>query len=335
MFLSFVFCYNEENGKGDNMQVDKIIPIELTKEQAVSYSALVAKERCDNEIRRVKYMGGGSYGKAVKVEYADGGAIVVKFMRVDGMLEKETGDLTLLRENCSVKMPAVLFKRYKDERVPVDCYAMEYIEGKPMIYDFSLYFASKKKRLAIAEKIAEGLHSLHECKNAKFGDALNPDCDSWLEYYKPFAKSVLDKAQELAKKGKLKKDIVETMQKAWDKFGIIFEEEVKDACLIHGDLNVVNIMVDKSHNLKGFIDPLNSCYADREYDLFQFYNLTGKRFSLGEVYAEKYGASKRFYDKLAFYGLFNEVYCFIKSGVLVGFIMRPLVKNMNKRLKDL
>lgn len=335
MFLSFAFCYNEENGKGDYMKVDKIIPIELTKEQAVSYAALVAKERNDKEIKRVKYMGGGSYGKAVKVEYSDKSAIVVKFMRVDGMLEKETGDLTLLSENCSVKTPSVLFKRYKDEHVPADCYAMEYIEGKPMIYDFSLYFASKKKRRAIAEEIVDGLHSLHECKNAKFGDALNPDCEGWLEYYKPFAKSVLDKAQEYAKEGKLKKNIVEAMQKAWDKFDIVFEEEVKDACLIHGDLNVVNIMVDKSHRLAGFIDPLNSCFADREYDLFQFYNLTGKRFSLGEVYAEKYGASKRFYDKLAFYGLFNEAYCVIKSGMYIGFIMRPLVKNMNKRLKNL
>ena len=317
------------------MQVEKIISIELTKEQAQEYAVKVAKENTDKTVKLVKYMGGGSYGKAVKVEYADGGAIVVKFMRVEGMLEKETGDLTLLRENCSVKMPAVLFKRYKDERVPVDCYAMEYIDGKPMIYDSALYFASKKKRRAIAEKITEGLHSLHECKSAKFGDTLNPDCDDWLDYYRPFAKSVLDKAQELAKEGKLKKDIVDTMQRAWEKFDIIFEEEVKDACLIHGDLNVFNIMVDKSHNLKAFIDPLNSCYADREYDLFQFYNLTGKRFSLGEVYAEKYGVSKRFYDKMAFYGLFNEVYCYIKSGVLVGFIMRPLVKNMNKRLKGL
>lgn len=317
------------------MQVEKIISIELTKEQAQEYAVKVAKENTDKTVKLVKYMGGGSYGKAVKVEYADGGAIVVKFMRVDGMLEKETGDLTLLRENCSVKMPAVLFVRHKDERVPVDCYAMEYIEGKPMIYDSALYFASKKKRRAIAEKITEGLHSMHECKSAKFGDALNPDCDSWLEYYKPFAKSILYKAQELAKEGKLKKDIVDTMQRAWEKFDIIFEEEVKDACLIHGDLNVFNIMVDKSHNLKAFIDPLNSCYADREYDLFQFYNLTGKRFSLGEVYAEKYGVSKRFYDKMAFYGLFNEVFCYIKSSVLLDFIMRPLVKNMNKRLKGL
>lgn len=317
------------------MQVDKIIPIELTKEQAQAYAVKVAKENTDKTVKLVKYMGGGSFGKAVKVTFEDKESVVIKFLRAEGMLEKEAGDLTLLGKKCSVKMPAVLFVRHKDEDVPADCYAMEYIEGKPMIYDSALYFASKKKRRAIAEKITEGLHSLHECKSAKFGDISNPDCDSWTEFYKPFAEQILVKAKELADKGEIKKDIVDTMQRAWEKFDIIFEEEVKDACLIHGDLNVVNIMVDKSHNLKAFIDPLNSCYADREYDLFQFYNLTGKRFSLGEVYAEKYGVSKRFYDKMAFYGLFNEVFCYIKSGVLVGFIMRPLVKNMQKRLKGL
>ena len=317
------------------MQVDKIIPIELTKEQAQAYAVKVAKENTDKTVKLVKYMGGGSFGKAVKVTFEDRESIVVKFLRAEGMLEKETGDLTLLGKNCSVKMPAVLFVRHKDEDVPADCYAMEYIEGKPMIYDYALYFASKKKRRAIAEKITEGLHSLHECKSAKFGDTLNPDCDKWLDYYRPFAKSVLDKAQELADSGELDKRIVEVMLSAWKKFDIIFEEKVQKACLIHGDLNVVNIMVDKAHELNGFIDPLNSCYADREYDLFQFYNLTGKRFRLGEVYAEKYGVSKRFYDKMAFYGLWNEVFCYIKSGVLVGFIMRPLVKNMQKRLKGL
>lgn len=39
--------------------------------------------------------------------------------------------------------------------------------------------------------------------------------------------------------------------------------------------------------------------------------------------------------KLAFYGLWNEVFCYIRSGVYVGFIMDPLVKNLNKRLKEL
>ena len=76
-------------------------------------------------------------------------------------------------------------------------------------------------------------------------------------------------------------------------------------------------------------------YADLEYDLFQFDNLTSKWFYLRKTYIEKYGASNYCDAKCAFYGLFNEVYCYIKSGMLVKFIMNPLVKNMKKRLAQL
>ena len=147
------------------------------------------------------------------------------------------------------------------------------------------------------------------------------------------AKQVLDKAVEFEKKGELSKEIVATMIRAWEKFDIIFDENVEEACLIHGDLNIMNIL--KSGHKISFIDPLNSMYADREYDLFQFDNLYGKRFFLSDTYRKKYGETKRCDDKLAFYGLWNEVFCVIKSGTLIPFIMKPLVKNMNNRLENL
>ena len=45
--------------------------------------------------------------------------------------------------------------------------------------------------------------------------------------------------------------------------------------------------------------------------------------------------SKYCKEKLAFYGLWNEVFCYIKSGELINVIMNPLVKNMNKVVKSL
>lgn len=317
------------------MQVERIVPISLDNDKATEYAQKAAKEYYDKKITKSKYLGGGSFGKAVRIDFEDKRSIVIKFLRAKGMLEKEVYDLKLLAENCKIKMPEVLFSRKGDEEIPVDCYGMELIEGKPLIYDLAMYFKSRKKKLALAEKIVDGLRSIHECKSDKFGDTLAPRYDSWTECYKPFAKAVLDKATELSEKGELSDKIVNTMKRAWQKFDMIFQEKVDEACLIHGDLNVVNIMVGDRHEVTGFIDPLNSMYADREYDLFQFYNLTGKSFHLAEVYRQKYGVSKRFEDKTAFYGLWNEVYCFIKSGVLVGFIMDPLVRRMNKRLKQL
>lgn len=317
------------------MKAERIEALPLTKEQASAYAKIVVGQKLGVNVKKAVYMGGGSFGRAVSVQCKGGQKLVVKFLRAKGMLEKEVHDLKLLARYSTIKIPNVLFTRSADAEIPVDCYGMELIEGKSALFALGMLLMSKKRRKDFADKVTSALHAVHSRKNDKFGDTMRPDCDSWLAYYRPFAAAVLEKAEEYFAAGKLQESILLAMRAAWEKFDMIFSEEVKDACLIHGDLNVGNIMVGKSYELIGFIDPLNSAYADREYDLFQFDNLTGKRFFLRETYIEKYGASRYCLQKLAFYGLWNEVYCYIKSGVLVGFIMDPLVKNINKRLKEL
>lgn len=317
------------------MKVERIEAVPLTKGQTLSFAEFVVKERLGKSVKSIRCLGGGSFGRAVFVGCNDGQKVVVKFLRAKGMLEKEVHDLGLLAKCGAIKVPEVFFTRLSDDKIPVDCYGMEQIKGKSALFAFGMLLLSKKRRKQFADKVTSALHAIHSCKNDKFGDTMRPDCDSWLAYYRPFAAAVLEKAEEYFAAGKLKEKIVSVMRAAWEKFDVIFSEEVRDACLIHGDLNVGNIMVGKGYELTGFIDPLNSAYADREYDLFQFDNLTGKRFFLREAYIEKYGASRYCLQKLAFYGLWNEVYCYIKSGVLVDIIMDPLVKNMHKRLKEL
>lgn len=43
-------------------------------------------------------------------------------------------------------------------------------------------------------------------------------------------------------------------------------------------------MVKKPFEISAIIDPLNSMYADKEYDLFQLNNLTGPCFHLYKTY---------------------------------------------------
>ena len=317
------------------MKVERIETLPLTKEQSLEYAGTVVEQNFGGRALKVRYMGGGSFGRAVSVQCKDGQKLVVKFLRAKGMMEKEAHDLKLLAKYSTIRIPAVLFTRLGDDKIPVDCYGMEQIEGKSALFAPGMLLIGKKRRKEFADKVTTALHAVHSCKSSKFGDTMNADCDSWLEYYRPFAAEVLNRAEEYFSAGKLEEKVILAMRAAWNKFDIIFSEEVKDACLIHGDLNVGNIMVGKGYKITGFIDPLNSAYADREYDLFQFDNLTGKRFFLRETYIKKYGASRYCMQKLAFYGLWNEVYCYIKSGVLVGLIMNPLVKNMNERLKEL
>ncbi len=317
------------------MKVERIQALPLTKKQTLEYAEAVVRQKLGKIAKKVSYLGGGSFGRAAFIRCKDGQRLVVKFLRAKGMMEKEAHDLGLLAKYSTIGMPGVLFTRPGDGEIPVDCYGMERIEGKSALFALGMLFLGKKRRKEFADRVTAALHTVHSCKNDKFGDTTNADCDSWLDYYRPFAAEVLKKAEEYFAAGKLKEKVIVAMRAAWEKFDVIFSEKVNEACLIHGDLNVGNIMVGKRYRITGFIDPLNSAYADREYDLFQFDNLTGKRFFLRETYIEKYGASRYCMQKLAFYGLWNEVYCYIKSGILVGLIMDPLVRNMHKRLKEL
>ena len=314
------------------MKVERTKPVSVNPKLATEYAVAVAKEFQRKDIAATRYMGGGSFGRAVLIRYADGTECVVKLLCTAGMLEKETFDLKLLKEHCTLKIPEVFYVRESGGNLPVDAYCMEKLEGKPAMTDIKLLLSGKKLRQSFADAVISGLGAIHAATNKKFGDTLSPVYDSWRMCYGEFAEQVYDKAVKLGEEGAFPKRITRVMAAAWKAYDEIFRVEPEEAVLIHGDLNVLNIMTDDSHRPVGFIDPLNSMYADREYDLFQFRNLTGKRFKLTETYLKKYGASGDCEDKLAFYGLWNEVYCFIRSGVLIPSIMNPLVRNMKRRL---
>lgn len=103
----------------------KVTPKSLESEKAAEYALAVCEEGLGKSGVKTKNLGGGSFGTAVGVTFGDGSEAVVKFLRADGMLEKETHDLQLLSENCGVRMPKVLYFRSADGSIPLDCYVMD------------------------------------------------------------------------------------------------------------------------------------------------------------------------------------------------------------------
>ena len=75
------------------MNVEKVTPKSLESEKAAEYALAVCKEGLGKSGVKTKNLGGGSFGTAVGVTFGDGSEAVVKFLRADGMLEKETHDL--------------------------------------------------------------------------------------------------------------------------------------------------------------------------------------------------------------------------------------------------
>lgn len=290
------------------------------------------KSLADIEIVKTKFLGAGSYGRVYKCTDINGKAYALKLYSEPGILDNEVASLKALAKNHSVKIPEIYFygKNKND-----DCILMEYIEGKNAFINLKLIFAPKKAKKKFADEVIDGLLAIHNIKADKFGFLDNPQYDNWTDYYKVFAQNIYQTAIEKNKQNKFDTYILDAMEKAWKHFDYIFSDAVREACLIHGDLNVMNIMVDKKLKVAAFIDPLNSIYADREYDLFQLRNLTGNLFGLYENYKSKYSVSEKCDIKCAFYSLWNEAMVYINTGKYTKFIMHKAINDMKKELNKI
>ena len=199
--------------------------------------------------------------------------------------------------------------------------------------NFALLFKPRKQKERFASAVCDALIALHSNTSPKFGYIENPQYDSWQDFYFPYAQDIMNGAEKLRAEGRLKKYIYATLKALWANYDYIFSDEVKEACLIHGDANVMNVMTKKPFEFVGFIDPLDSMYADREYELFQLSNLTGNAFKLYQTYKSKYPVSPKCDLKCAFYAVFHEVKCYLRNGRYTEIIMRAVVRNAKKQLK--
>lgn len=313
------------------MEQKEIRPV--SKKDAQSFAIAVLETTYNTKVNSIKYVGGGSFGFVFKADIdKEPFSVIMKACRTEGICEREASELTLLGSNSLIKIPKVYFTFLATNEILIDFIGMELVEGSDCFMDFIKLLNSKKSKERFADEITTIIHHWHEQTNDKFGLIGNAVYDEWLDYYQPFAADILECARVLTNRGKLEKKVLTTMERAWSAFDFIFSEKVETASLIHGDMNVMNIMSDKHLHPTAIIDPLESKWADKEYELFQLRNLTGDEFHLYETYKAKYPVSEKCDIKTAFYALYHEVYAYISSGTKVNFILMPLVKRMNKEL---
>ena len=260
----------------------------------------------------LEFIGGGSYGKVFRAVIG-GVPAALKTYRVKGSQNAEAEQLKILRANTSVPMPEVLFT-YEDAEISL--LAMSFIEGKNVLNP-SFLLKSKARKAAFAGQVVDGMSEWHSVTGGKFGALSNPVYGGWYEYYTQTMRDPwLNGLTALAEKGKFSKNSLELLLKASDIFDGIYTEPDR-AALIHGDLNIMNIMADpKSFELTGFIDPCGACFADREYDLFQLRNMWGDAFGLYETYKSKHTLSDHSDFKVAFYAAMNEASMRLKGGLI-------------------
>lgn len=273
------------------------------------------------------FIGGGSYGKVFKGYLSDSSPIIFKAYRKRGMEASEANQLKILSANTRVKMPEVFFT-HSDENISL--LAMSCIEGQNVLSP-SFLLKSNAQKQAFARDVVAGMLDFHSVKNEKYGELEDPQYDSWLEFYREtMVNPRLTGLQKLCENGKYSKKNLALLNKATELFfGIADEPE--SPVLIHGDLNIMNIMADpKTMMLQGFIDPCGTMWADREYDLFQLQSMWGNSFGLYEAYKSRYKVSEHCDFKVAYYGALHEASMRL-SGGLIFPIWEVLCNNRLKK----
>ena len=286
----------------------------------------VINENLHQRVEKIRLIGGGSYGKVYSVVLADGTRIAVKGYKLQGMQHEEAMQLKILSEHTSARMPEVLFT-YEDETTAV--LGMSFVEGKNAL-EPAFLLKSKAIRHQFAEAVIAGMLEWHSVENEKFGSLAEPTYDTWHAFYKAEKQTPwLGGLRKLSENGKFAKKKLDLLQDATALFNALPQEESRPV-LIHADLNIMNIMVDpKDMKLIAFIDPCDSIWADREYDLFQLRNMWGDAFGLYETYKRKCVLTDFADFRVAYYGAMHEAAMRLKGGHIV-----PLWEDLNfARLK--
>ncbi len=304
----------------------------LSNKEIIQILPDITKSQMNREVTDLKFIGGGSFGKVFKGVLPDGEYIILKVYRIKGMNKNEARQLEVLSKSTSVPMPEVFFT-YNDDRI--EMMAMSLIKGSNALNPLFL-LKTRSQKQNFAESVISGMQEIHFVTNNKFGPVENPTYDSWLKYYdENVLTPKLTGLKELTEKGKYNKKKYETLVKAAE----FYKENVKEpekAVLIHGDLNIMNIMADrKTMKLFGFIDPCNTLWADREYDLFQLLNMWGSSFYLYDTYKEKCRLSEYADFKIAFFGAVNEAGCLLTSGVHMPLWEILCFNRLKKEMKKL
>lgn len=273
-------------------------------------------EKTFGDFSSVKRINQGYYGFVFLIEKSrEPKRVIAKAYKTQGLMSKEHKQLDLLRKYALTKVPKIYSESTKAENGICDIMLMEYING---VNGSQINNISAREKSMLAEEITDNLIAIHSVKNPDgFGeiDAMSFSA-SWNEYYK---KTVQERVNTLHKKAGIffPKKIVKAADMLLENFDKVFTDEIDDACLIHGDYNMWNLMVNPETNrLAGMIDPMGCSYSDRELDLFQLENANGKDFGLLECYMKKSGASDNIISKNGYYGFFDDIKHWILSGNL-------------------
>jgi fructosamine-3-kinase len=282
------------------------------KELAVN----IAKKYYSIEPTSISSLGAGFYGCVFLVELKKPPyKIVVKVYFKNELAQKEKRQIEVLSKYTLIPMPKIYYIHKHDRSIPNDVLVMEYIDGVNAGIQTKI---NEKYVDKIGDQIIDNLLAYHSVVNKEGFGELNADTfvKDWRDYYKIQVTKIHQKAYVMYEDGRISEKTYDIIDEVYRKYDKIFYLPITEACLIHGDYNMWNIMLNKNlTDVIAVIDPYNCQWADAEFDLYQLNNANGKDFSLLERYAERKQLSENFDIKNSVYELFTEVNHFYDANV--------------------
>ena len=263
---------------------------------------------------KVTPLGGGFYGRVFLAEAGDE-QVVVKLYMKPGFHRKEKRQLEALRPVALVSMPRVYAAYDASSETPFDAIVMEYLPGCNAGVQEKLEPESRDK---IAQTIVGNLLAYHQCTNPGGFGELDAEAfaPGWNQSYWATAQSHFAKAQKLYDSGRIDSQVWGVVCRAMAHYDDIFCRPVPQACLIHGDYNTWNVLLNPAMTeVVAVIDPSGCRWADPELDLYQLNNANGRYYGLLERYMQLQPVSENFFMKNPFYELMTELMHYHDSGV--------------------
>ncbi|MDR3264054.1 MAG: phosphotransferase [Clostridiales bacterium] len=275
----------------------------MNNEGYAEYVKQVVVSVYGERLMRIKYLGGGFYGRVFEVKMrVKPFVVIVKLHLLNNMGELECRQIEVLRKYARVKLPEIYRFVTKTTESDYDAIIMEKISGRRV--DTFKKIPEKYKQ-ALAEQIIDNMISWHDVTNDTFGEIGGKQYAEWKEYLQAIIDNILLSLKVLQKDNPDMVVLYNEIKEINSEMDAVIPDGIKPE-LIHGEYNTRNIFKIKD-KITGVIDPFAAGFADREFALHQLDVLNGRQLGLLALYKSKVKVSDNFEKKSAFYKLFLEL----------------------------
>lgn len=255
---------------------------------------------------------------------------IFKWHKLPGCGVQEEKNLALVRQHSLLKVPDVYAVHTADDTVPYECVLMETLPG---VTASQVTFPDDASRACFVEQIVTNLLALHAVSNPRgFGELAGPFYPTWQDFYHTRVEREYRAVLPLLEQEGFPPLIRQLVEETYAAFDRILAHAGSTSSLVHSDYNIWNYMIDpQTYQITGIIDPMMTCWADRELDLFHLYNGPVENLGLIDRYLASYPADDEFYLRSYFYRFWDDIHHYnALPGPLRPYILESLIPYAQK-----